>query len=119
MIEKYLSIPYKDGGRDLSGCDCYGLVRLILMNERGIELPSFDTVCNIEDFERVKKMFKQVDKPQDFDLVNLKARPPFFAHIGLYYKGSVIQAYMTGVALQPLRRVERMVKGFYRPENET
>jgi cell wall-associated NlpC family hydrolase len=28
MINRYLSIPYVRGGRDVSGADCYGLVRL-------------------------------------------------------------------------------------------
>lgn len=113
MFEKYLSIPYKDGGRDWSGCDCWGLVRLILKEEKGIELPSFDTVHDLHGFIDVRSRFRSLDKPQDFCLVSLKARPPFFAHVGLYYKGSIIQAYITGVAVQPLSRIRSMVQGFY------
>ena len=36
---KYIGIPFRDHGRDFTGCDCYGLVRLALLNEFGVELP--------------------------------------------------------------------------------
>jgi len=35
----YMAIPFVDGGRDHHGCDCYGLVRLILLERYNIHLP--------------------------------------------------------------------------------
>lgn len=38
---KYLAIPFVDGGRDFSGCDCWGLVCLVYRLEFKIELPDY------------------------------------------------------------------------------
>ena len=37
----YIGLKFKERGRDRDGCDCWGLVRLIAMNELGFNLPSF------------------------------------------------------------------------------
>lgn len=38
---EYLQIPYKHQGRDKSGADCFGLIRMFYANELGIFLPDF------------------------------------------------------------------------------
>jgi len=39
----YIGIPFMPLGRDFSGCDCYGLVRLVLEQEFGLALPDLVT----------------------------------------------------------------------------
>jgi cell wall-associated NlpC family hydrolase len=41
LFDRFVGIPYLDKGRSLVGLDCYGLVRLVFRELRGIELPSY------------------------------------------------------------------------------
>lgn len=38
---QYVGIPYLEKGRSREGADCWGLVRLILLEQTGLELPSY------------------------------------------------------------------------------
>jgi len=41
MFDKYIGIPYLHNSSSFSGCDCYGLYKLIFKEEKNITLPSF------------------------------------------------------------------------------
>lgn len=41
LFERYVGIPFVAKGRTLEGCDCWGLVRLVLERECGVVLPSY------------------------------------------------------------------------------
>lgn len=40
-FSKYLSVPYADKGRDITGWDCYGLYRYVLHERTGVLVPSY------------------------------------------------------------------------------
>ena len=56
-VKKYIGIPFVSNGRTLAGCDCYGLVRLVLRDEYGIELPelsdNYSDALNIKETARL------------------------------------------------------------------
>lgn len=39
MITGYTDITYREKGRTRDGCDCWGLIRMVLLEEAGIVLP--------------------------------------------------------------------------------
>jgi len=43
---RYVGIPFVSGGRGVSGCDCYGLVRMVLADQFGYALPPLETDYN-------------------------------------------------------------------------
>jgi sulfur carrier protein ThiS len=58
-FEKYIGIPYAEKGRDVTGLDCYGLVRLIYKNELKIDLPSFSAEYTQTDTARIEELIAQ------------------------------------------------------------
>ena len=52
-VNKYIGIPFVSNGRTMRGCDCYGLIRLVLRNEYGIYMPElsddYTNACNIQE----------------------------------------------------------------------
>jgi len=40
-VNDYMRIPFASDGRDRKGCDCWGLVRLIMLEQAKIEIPAY------------------------------------------------------------------------------
>lgn len=82
-----VGIPYVEGGRDRTGCDCWGLVRLWYA-ERGIDLPSYDGPTIPADHEAIAAArrgdgpWRQVETPRVGDL-GLWKRPRRELHAGV------------------------------------
>jgi cell wall-associated NlpC family hydrolase len=94
VITKYLGIPYKHQGRDLSGLDCYGLI-ISIYADLGIKL--FDIE---EDYardwswknknyflENAHKEWEEVRKPRIFDVVGFKNSKGILNHAGVMLDG--------------------------------
>lgn len=41
-LDRYVGLPFVDKGRSEDGCDCYGLLWLVILRELGVELPRYD-----------------------------------------------------------------------------
>lgn len=91
VISSYVGLPFKLGGRDRNGADCWGLTRLVLMEVYGVTLPSFNVV-DILDAQEVALLvdefrpllpIKEIPTPIEPSIVLMS----YFgrsSHIGLY-----------------------------------
>lgn len=55
----YIGLPFKPLGRDWEGCDCWGLFRLVYLEQFGIELPRYDegyAGTDRADFADIKRL---------------------------------------------------------------
>lgn len=90
-LADFVGLPFRDHGRGRDGADCWGGVRLVLSELRGIVLPDYgqgyaDTGdvdgIGVAIREGLVRDFRKVDKPEPFDLVifNLAGKP---WHVGV------------------------------------
>lgn len=68
-VSRYVGIPYIDRGRGPDAYDCWGLVRLIMAERFGVELPRFDELY-WTDLSYCRELGRRVDATaQGFDCV--------------------------------------------------
>jgi cell wall-associated NlpC family hydrolase len=117
VLAEYLSLPYKISGRERDdGVDCWGLIRLMLSEQRGIELPSYDlhgvdirnhsgSMIPLIAIEAAEQGWQLVEPPfKRWDLVFFRIGTEL--HIGLMLDGTHFIGAMpkVGVAIQSLSR---------------
>lgn len=124
---KYVGIPFVSGGRDESGCDCYGLVRLILMNEYAINIPLLNgDYTNALNVSETKKLFfenvpllcsEKIAVPEEQSIVLMKMCGRL-CHVGLYAgDGFIIHSrHKVGVVCERISspQLAGCVEGWYR-----
>lgn len=124
---KYVGIPFVSGGRDFTGCDCYGLVRLVLKEEYGISLPLLNSdYTNALSVAETKRLFfenvpllcgERIKEPEEkaVALMNMCGR---LCHVGLYAgEGYIIHSrHKVGVVCERLSspQLAGRVEGWYR-----
>lgn len=123
----YVGIPFVSGGRSRDGADCYGLIRLILLEQFNKTLPllsaDYSDADNLEETEKVMKARRpvlagqQVENPETGDICVIK----FFGlpvHLGMYAGGGFILHTLrfSGSALQRISDplLSGRIEGWYR-----
>ncbi len=97
--DAYIGIPYRDLGRQMSGCDCWGLVHLVYRRECKIKLPSYRHAYHSAD-ERAEVArligdaeassdWTRIHEPEPFDVVTFR-RGQLTSHIGIVVSPGVM-----------------------------
>lgn len=135
-VSRYVGLPWAAGGRDRAGVDCWGLVRLVIQEQRGIVLPSFvaayapgdgETIAGLIEQNRSLGMEVPPGEERAFDLVH--CRMPCAAsggtrllpwHVGVVVESGRmlhVTAALGAAAVERYRdapRLHHRILGFYR-----
>lgn len=120
--EDLIGIPFKDGGRDKTGMDCWGLARECFKRQ-GIYVKDY-SVSAMEESKISEKMekehsqWKKLEEPVEGCLVLIRTEPKLWAnHVGIYIgNGRFIHAYMmAGVCVSTIKRWSSHIVGYYYP----
>lgn len=98
---KFIGVPFVNGGRDFSGCDCWGMVRLVFQ-EYGIEVPDYKIHCmrskaiglqvalEMKASKDGENRWERVNAPEEPCLVLMEHMPDipgYINHLGVYVGG--------------------------------
>ena len=76
---EYVGLPWRWGGRDRIGVDCYGLLRMVYADMLEITLPDEQYLDSSEAIDKISErrcgglVWDSVDAPQPFDVAISKA----------------------------------------------
>lgn len=128
IIDKYLGVPYREGGRDTSGLDCWGLV-IAVYADMGHQLLDFDRLPEnyrngfyrlgnvwLENFYKEWQRLGLCESPDTYDLVMFQDKSRRKVnHCGLIIDNErFLQTARAGTILTPFYRFDRPIEGFYR-----
>jgi len=74
----YVGIPYTHLGRTAEGADCYGLIRLAMLEQFNIDMPALTTDSAhtpralAKEFLALRRVFTKVENAQEGDLIIFK-----------------------------------------------
>lgn len=125
--QKYVGIPFKSGGRDSNGCDCYGLVRMILQNEYHIQLPSLSEYTDALNSSELQPLFtknipllcaEKITYPEETAVALIRTHGGMFTHVGLFAGDDYIihVRCKTGCVLEKIGSpvLRNRIEGWYR-----
>lgn len=126
----YIGIPFKDKGRDIKGCDCYGLVMLYYKNEFNIDIPDTNIIPNqtgsiMRNFlNEIEKHWIKIDKPEKGCVVAMamhEDHPKLVTHFALALDEKTILHSVRERGSHKMSidnmQIKSFIKGFYKWQN--
>jgi cell wall-associated NlpC family hydrolase len=122
--EDLVGIPFKKGGSNLEGFDCYGMVRFVYSKFFHTEIPYYNEGMKTwegkeinEIIDSYKGEWKEVSEPQVPCSVFIRNHPLYVNHIGVYVgEGKFLQCLRkVGVILSDINDDywKRKIVGFW------
>ena len=121
IAKKYVGIPYKHLGRDLTGLDCWGLI-VSIYKDYGVEL--FDLENYEQEWARRGKNFFEDNKyenwqriisPAPGDVILITYPRDVIGHAGVFLeRGKFIHATRSGIVIERIKNWKHKIKGYYR-----
>jgi len=71
---RYIGIPFLDHGRSFAGVDCWGLVQLVMRQERQIDLPDYGEISAL-DLQAVAGMIVSESAIEPWTRITTDIRP--------------------------------------------
>ena len=119
IAHQYRTVPYVDGGRTRAGADCWGLVRMVLLEQYGV--PWLAEWGNVFDgmseeihaaYQSSLKKFHRVEIPEAGDVVCVFNAEGLCAHVGVVIPGDTSHVVMDtrpdkGVRTSSIQRFSR------------
>ena len=121
-FEDYVGIPFVDLGRDRSGIDCYGLIRLLYSERLSVEMPDYqyERGADFSLFEMYRFFYKvELSEHTEYDILWLRSPMgdgELLNHLGICVGSDyVLEACdKVGPVLHRFPHVRNVVAGAYR-----
>lgn len=127
---KYIGTPFEERGRGPDGYDCWGLARLIMKQEKNIDLPCLseiyekttDHILISDAVLREQKIgWKEITRPAAFDFIVMR-QMGVPMHIGVVTKPGYMIHCERGIDAVHVKynslRWEKRIEGFFRYERD-
>jgi len=126
QINELVGIPFKDGGRDRNGLDCWGMVILAYKILHNKEIPDFKICAMQHDLVHKKILEQQTDNdweelqgPEKGCIVAFRLHPIFVSHIGICIDEKTFlhcSERIGGVCIEKLNHsfYNKRIEGFYK-----
>jgi len=119
-VVQYIGIPFLSGGRDKNGCDCYGLVRLVLQEQFGYQLPLLSGMYkNANDCREIRELFSEhipllagerIDHPEPGSVAIIRFRG-VPVHVGIFVSDDTLLHVLDGINAHMLKRDSPNLRG--------
>lgn len=64
QLQRYYGIPFIDRGLTRDGCDCWGLCRLVILEQTGIKLPEYPEIDGGATLAKLRTIIAAADGPE-------------------------------------------------------